>query len=162
MNKSRIQGAAISAGIALLTGFLSSMLSGGGQMTTYQTITQPPYAPPGWLFGVVWPVLYILMGIAAYLVYSTCAKQEDKRKALLTYGLQLFVNFSWSIIFFRFQEYGIAAVVLALLLFLVTLTITFFYHVNTTAALLLIPYYLWLLFAYYLNIGVALLNPAVG
>lgn len=158
MKKINLQGAIISAGIALLIGFLSSILS-GNQGVVYKELNLPPYSPPGWLFGVIWPILYILMGIAAYLIYISPSKLEDKRKALFTYGAQLLVNFSWSIIFFRCQEYGLAVIILALLLLLVTMTLIFFYHINKFSALLLIPYYLWLLFAYYLNVGVYVLNP---
>jgi translocator protein len=157
MLKTHIQGALISIGIALLAGFLSSLLS-GGQQEVYQTLNQPPYAPPAWLFGVVWTILYILMGIAAYLVYLSDANPITKTAALCFYALQLFVNFSWSIVFFRFQEYGWSVLVLALLLFLVALTMMLFFSINRTAAYLLIPYFLWLLIAYYLNIGVFLLN----
>jgi tryptophan-rich sensory protein len=157
MKKFNISGVIISSGIALLTGLISSILS-GNPSTVYKTLTLPPYAPPGWLFGVVWPILYILMGIAAYLVFISDSEHGDKRKALITYAAQLLVNFSWSIVFFRFQEYGLAVIVLALLLLLVTLTIMFFYKLNQLSAWLLIPYYLWLLFAYYLNTGVFVLN----
>jgi translocator protein len=152
-----IQGAFISAGIALLVGFLSSIFSGNSGVI-YRTLDLPPYSPPPWLFGVVWPILYILMGIGAYLVYITPSNPEDKRNALLTYAVQLFVNFSWSIVFFRFQAYGTAVIVLALLLFLVALTLMFFYKINKIAASLLIPYLIWLLIAYYLNVGVFVLN----
>lgn len=157
MKKIDIQSAVISAGIALLTGFLSSFFS-GNQSMVYQTINLPPYSPPAWLFGVVWPLLYVLMGIAASIVYTSPAPQEAKRNALFVYALQLLVNFSWSIVFFRLQNYGGALVVLALLLFLVTLTIMFFYDIDKWASRLLIPYLIWLLFAYYLNAGVFVLN----
>lgn len=157
MLKQHIQGAAISAGIALLTGYLSGYLS-GGQKELYQTLNQPPFAPPAWLFGVVWTVLYILMGIAAYLIYISAESSPERTKALILYALQLFVNFSWSIVFFRFQSYGAAVLVLALLLILVALTMMLFYKINRCAAFLLIPYFLWLLIAYYLNIGVFVLN----
>ncbi len=155
--KPHIQGALISIGIALLVGLLSALLS-GGQRELYQTLIQPPFAPPAWLFGVVWTILYILMGIASYLIYISAAKPSAKTAALCLYALQLFVNFSWSIVFFRFQEYGWSVVVLALLLFLVALTMMLFFPINRPAAYLLIPYFLWLLIAYYLNIGVFLLN----
>ncbi len=157
MKKINITGVFISAGITLLTGFISSILSGNAS-TVYTSLTLPPFSPPGWIFGVVWPILYILMGVAAYLVFISMADPSDKRKALVTYSIQLLINFSWSIIFFRFQEYGLAVVVLALLLLLVTLTIMFFYYLNRLSAWLLIPYYLWLLFAFYLNTGVYVLN----
>jgi tryptophan-rich sensory protein len=157
MKKFNISGVFISASIALLTGFISSILS-GNPSTVYNSLTLPPYSPPGWLFGVVWPILYILMGIAAYLVFISDSEPADKRKALITYAAQLLVNFSWSIIFFRFQEYGLSVVVLALLLLLVTLTIMFFYNLYQLSAWLLMPYYLWLIFAFYLNTGVFVLN----
>ncbi len=157
MKKFNIQGAFISAGIALLIGFLSSIFAGNaGEI--YGTLELPPYSPPTWLFGVVWSILYILMGIAAYLVYITPSNAEDKRNALFTYALQLLVNFSWSIVFFRFQAYGAAVLVLALLLFLVALTLMFFYKINKIAAYLILPYFIWLLIAYYLNVGVFVLN----
>lgn len=152
-----IQGAFISAGIALLVGFLSSILSGNAGVI-YRSLNLPPFSPPAWLFGVVWPILYILMGISAYLVYITTSSLEDKKIAIVTYAAQLLVNFSWSIVFFRFQAYNVAVLVLALLLFLVALTITFFYKINKIAAYLLIPYFLWLLIAYYLNVSVFVLN----
>ncbi|MDF2514255.1 MAG: TspO protein [Herbinix sp.] len=157
MKKFNIQGAFISAGIALLLGFLSSILSGNsGEI--YRSLELPPYSPPGWLFGVIWPILYILMGIAAYLVYITPSSPEDKRNALFTYAAQLLVNFSWSIVFFRFSAYGAAVLVLALLIFLVALTLMFFFKINKAAAYLMIPYLIWLLIAYYLNVGVYVLN----
>ncbi len=157
MLKPHIQGVFISIGIALLTGLLSSLLS-GGQREVYQTLNQPPFAPPAWLFGVVWTVLYILMGVAAYLIYISDTKPISKTIALCLYTAQLFINFSWSIVFFRFQEYGWSVLVLALLIFLVALTMMTFFKISRLAALLLIPYFLWLLIAYYLNIGVFLLN----
>lgn len=158
MKKFNIQGAFISAGIALLIGFLSSILS-GNSAEIYRTLELPPYSPPGWLFGIVWPILYILMGVAAYLVYITPSDPKDKRNALFTYVAQLLINFSWSIVFFRFQAYGPAVIVLALLLFLVALTLMFFYKINKIAAYLMIPYLIWLLIAYYLCVGVFVLNP---
>ncbi|MDF2803668.1 MAG: TspO protein [Anaerocolumna sp.] len=158
MKKSHVQGAIISAGIAWLIGILSGLLS-GNQGAVYQSIQLPPYSPPPWLFGVVWPILYILMGIGAYIIYISSASNQDKNIALITYALQLLVNFSWSIVFFRFQEFGWAVVVLALLMFLVALTLTFFYKINKIAAILIIPYFIWLLIAYYLNVGVFVLNP---
>ncbi len=157
MKNFSVQGAVISAGIALLTDMLSSLLS-GGQQQVYGQLILPPFAPPPWLFGVVWPILYILMGIAAYLIYITPASPADKQVSLFYYGAQLFVNFTWSIVFFRFQAYGLSVLVLALLLVLVTFTMIYFFDLNRLAALLLLPYYLWLLVAYYLNIGIFLLN----
>lgn len=158
MKKLHIQGAIISAGIALLIGMLSGVLS-GNQGVIYQSLQLPPYSPPPWLFGVVWPILYILMGISAYIIYVSAANSLDKNLALITYTVQLLINFTWSIVFFRYEEIGWAVIVLALLLFLVALTLMFFYKINRIAAMLIIPYFLWLLIAYYLNVGVFVLNP---
>ncbi len=158
MKKLHIQGAIISAGIALLIGMLSGVLS-GKQGVIYQSLQLPPYSPPPWLFGVVWPILYILMGISAYIIYVSAANSLDKNLALITYTVQLLLNFTWSIVFFRYEEIGWAVIVLALLLFLVALTLMFFYKINRIAAMLIIPYFLWLLIAYYLNVGVFVLNP---
>lgn len=158
MKKFSVQGAVISAGIALLVGMLSGLLSGSNSGEVYSQLIQPPLAPPSWLFGIVWPILYILMGVAAYLIYISPAIRGDKEVSLFYYGAQLFVNFTWSIVFFRFQAYGLAVLILAFLLVLVTFTMIYFFEINRLAALLLVPYYLWLIFAYYLNIGIFLLN----
>ncbi len=147
----------ISILIAEGVGFLSSLLAGNTR-SFYQTIEQPPFAPPGWLFPVVWVILYALMGFAAALIPTADAPDDEKKRALTLYGLQLLVNFLWSIIFFRFELLGVSVVVILALLLLVTLTFLSFLDVRPLAAYLLIPYLLWILFASYLNIGIALLN----
>ena len=142
--------------ITELIGVIASLLSGNiGEF--YTSFEKPPLSPPGWLFGVVWPVLYLLMGIAAYIIYQS-PKTSDRNKATNLYWLQLFVNFLWPIIFFRFGWYWISVIVILVLDVLVIMTINWFYKINKTAGYLLIPYLLWLLFATYLNIGIAILN----
>lgn len=146
-------------GIVLITelaGVLSSLASGNtGQI--YTSLIKPPLSPPGWLFGVVWPVLYLLMGIAAYIIYQT-PQTTDREKAINLYWVQLFVNFLWPIVFFRFEWYWIAVLVILLLDVLVIITTIWFYRLNKVAGYLMIPYLLWILFATYLNIGIAVLN----
>lgn len=136
-------------------GFLSGYLS-GDIAAEYVQLIKPPFAPPGWLFAVVWPVLYALMGIAVSIIYRDDG--EESNTALFWFFVQLLFNFSWSIIFFRFGAYWIALIILVILDILVAYTIYLFYKINKTAGLLLVPYLIWILFATYLNLGFALLN----
>ena len=144
--------------IPLAVGGLSALLS-GNISGKYADFTQPPLSPPSIVFPIVWTILYTLMGIASYLVYEQPSVNKAKKKdALIYYGLQLFFNFLWSIIFFRFDAYGLAFVVIIMLIALVIITMLKFRKINKIAFYLLIPYLVWLLFATYLNLGVAILN----
>lgn len=142
--------------IPLAVGGLATLLSGG--MGSYSVMNQPPLSPPGWIFPVVWTILYLLMGYASYRVYTDEAPREDRKKALLFYGIQLFFNFLWPIVFFRFEAYWLAFFVLLALWVFIYLTMHLFSEIDETAENLLIPYLLWVTFAGYLNLGVALLN----
>ena len=143
--------------IPLFVGALSALLSGSG-MKAFASMNQPPLSPPGWLFPVVWTILYILMGIASYLIVTASAPPEQKRSALTLYGVQLFFNFLWSIIFFCFQQYLLAFFWLLALWLLIYLALHEFLKINKTAGLLLLPYLLWVSFAGYLNFAIFLLN----
>ncbi len=139
-----------------LVGALSGIVTGGNFRTVYTTLNQPPFAPPGWLFPVAWSILYALMGISAYLIYQTA---HPKRKtALILYGIQLFVNFLWSPVFFRLQSRIGATVVILLLLALIVVMLVYFRQIRKAAAWLNLPYLLWTAFAAYLTIGFLLLN----
>lgn len=140
--------------IPLAVGGLAALLS-GGMGESYTNYVRPPLSPPGWVFGVVWPILYALMGYASYLVAEA---PGDKKKPLTLYALQLAVNFLWPIVFFRFGSVGGALLLLIVLWVLVLLTIRAFADVSERASDLLIPYILWLSFALYLNLGIFLLN----
>lgn len=142
--------------IPLAAGGLAAWLSGG--MDTYKSINQPPLSPPGWLFPIVWTILYGLMGYASYRIAVSGAPRDDRKQALTFYGLQLFFNFLWPIIFFRFEAYWMAFFLLLALWILIYLTMHLFSEIDETAENLLIPYLLWVTFAGYLNLGVALLN----
>lgn len=145
----------VSLAISLGAGILSSLLS-GNSMGEYQELYQPPLAPPGWLFPIVWTILFILMGTAAYLVYESDAGEEDKRAALTVYGVQLLVNVGWSIIFFRLDAYLLAFAWLLLLWYLIYRTIRLFWVIDTTAGGILLPYIVWVTFAGYLNLAIAI------
>ena len=142
--------------IPLVAGGLATLLSGG--MDSYQVMNQPPLSPPGWIFPVVWTVLYLLMGYASYRIAESDAPKEDRRKALTFYGIQLFLNFLWPLVFFGLQWYFAAFGLLLALWVFIYLTMHFFEQIDETAENLLIPYLLWVTFAGYLNLGVALLN----
>ena len=146
-----------SIAISLGVGVLSGLLSMGGMKEYSQFVEKPVLTPPGWLFSVVWTILYTLMGISAVWIWQEQASAA-RDKGLNLYVAQLIVNFFWSLIFFNAQAFGFSFIWLLLLWVLVLLMILQFNKVNKKAAQLQIPYLLWLTFAAYLNIGVWLLN----
>lgn len=141
--------------IPLAVGGLSALLTKNG-MEAFNAANKPPLTPPNWLFPMVWSILFVLMGIASYLVYTAGV---PSRAALTVYALQLVFNFFWSIFFFNMQWYLFAFVWLVVLWFLILLTTLLFRKSSKAAAYLMIPYLLWVAFAGYLNLGVYLLNP---
>lgn len=141
--------------IPLAVGGLSALLT-MGSMEIYGALKQPPLSPPGFLFPIVWSILFILMGISSYLVYISDSK--NKTKALIIYAVQLVFNFFWTIIFFNMQSYLFAFIWLVILWILIIAMIVSFWKISKPAALLQIPYLLWVTFAGYLNLGVYLLN----
>ena len=142
---------------AELVGVVSALLSGGFG-AFYNKFTPPPLLPPSWLFPVVWTILYAVMGFSAYLIYSSDANHPEKSKALAIYWGQLAVNFFWSIVFFRFEELWAAVAVILILLALIIAMIIAFRKVNSLAALINTPYLLWVAFATYLTIAIAVIN----
>lgn len=138
-------------------GFLSSLFA-GDLKASYATFAKPVLAPPDWLFGIAWAILYLFMGIAAYLVYRSTVPKERKKIALVWYAIQLFINFIWSIIFFRADSMWIAFAVIIILDILILITLIRFKQINKNAFLLMLPYFIWILFATYLNIAFAILN----
>lgn len=152
-----IVGLIISIAIAEGTGALSSLFT-GSTMADYKNLVQPELSPPGWVFPVVWTVLYLLMGIASYRVYNSDADSAAKKSALMFYALQLVFNFLWTIIFFRLQARGFAFLWILVLLLLIIITTVKFYSIDKTAGYLMIPYILWVCFASYLNFTIWQLN----
>ena len=146
----------IALAIPLAVGGLSVLAAGG--MSDYQQLTQPPLSPPGWLFPVVWSILYLLMGFASWRVWKSDIPMGQKRTALGLYALQLALNFLWSPIFFRFRLYLPAFILLLGLWIVILVTLRAFSAADEKAGDLLIPYILWVSFAAYLNFGIFLLN----
>lgn len=132
--------------IPLAVGSLSSLFSGNMMEPAF---TKVPLSPPAFLFPIVWTVLYILMGISSYLIVMSGSPLAPK--ALRVYTLQLFFNFFWSILFFRFSMYLLAFLWLLALIYLIIWMIRLFYEIEPLAAYLQIPYLLWCIFAAYLN-----------
>jgi len=141
----------------LAVGGIAALLTGGG-MDTFETLNQPPLSPPGWLFPVVWTILYILMGIASYLVLTSGKSQESIRRTLVMYGIQLAFNFLWPILFFSLSAYLFAFIWLVALWLLILATTVSFYRISDIAGYLMIPYLIWVTFAGYLNLGIYLMN----
>lgn len=142
--------------IPLAVGGLATLLSGG--MGSYRVMNQPPLSPPGWVFPIVWTVLYLLMGEASYRVLTSGKDKSEIKKALIAYGVQLFLNFLWPIVFFGGQMYLTAFFLLIALWVAIFITLRRFSNLDETAGDLLLPYLLWVTFAGYLNLGVFLLN----
>lgn len=146
-----------SLALPLLTGAVAGLLTRNA-MQDFEALIKPPLSPPGWLFPVVWTILYALMGYSAYLIQTSNADAEKKSDALMLYHYQLIVNFLWSIFFFNFGWYLFSLLWLLLLWVLIILMIRSFSQISKTAAYLNIPYLLWVTFAAYLNAGIWLLN----
>ena len=143
--------------LAEAVGGFSGWLTREGTKIYQQTVKQPPLSPPGWVFPVVSPILYALMGISAARIYRNPPSRERSR-GLNLFIAQLAVNFFWSPIFFNLQAFGLAFFWLLMLWGLVLLMILTFRKTDPSAAKQQIPYLLWLTFAAYLNLGVWYLN----
>lgn len=138
-------------------GLLSGWLSGEGTAIFGQTAIQPPLSPPAILFPIVWTILYSLMGIGAARI-SVTPDSPERNRSLNLFIAQLIINFFWSLIFFNARAYDFALLWLILLFVLVLWMTLEFRKTDPLAALLQVPYLLWLAFAAYLNYGVWMLN----
>lgn len=142
--------------IPLLGGIIISLITRGGINNYTENLIKPVFAPPKILFPIVWTILYILMGYSSYLIYESMS--EYKNTCLLLYGLQLFLNFIWPIIFFNLEARLFAFLFIILLDIVVALMIYCFYGINKKAGIINIPYLIWLIFASILNFSVYILN----
>lgn len=143
--------------VPLLIGGISGFATATSINDWYIDINKPSFNPPNYLFGPVWTTLYILMGISFYMILQS-PKTELRKKAVAIFCIQLFLNFCWSFIFFKFQLLGLAFIEIIFMLLSIITMITVFYKINKTAALLQIPYLLWVSFASVLNGSIWYLN----
>lgn len=142
--------------LTLLVGYFSSKLTGISMSSAYLDISNKPiFSPPAWIFAPVWTILYILMGISAFLVWKL-KDQKDVKKPLIFFFIQLVLNFLWSIIFFGLGQHLWAFVEIVILLIMIIVTTVSFSKVSKVSAYLLIPYILWVSFASILNLVIAL------
>lgn len=152
---------ALCIAVPLAVGGLSAALCGNA-MSSFQQMNQPPLSPPAWLFPVAWTILYILMGLASYLVWSTrgssSAGKSQIRSWLTVYGISLFFNFCWSPVFFLFKWYWFALIWLLALWAMILYMVIKARTLRLSAMWLMLPYLLWVTFAAYLNAGIAILN----
>lgn len=146
----------ISISACLAVGGVSGFVTANEIPGWYVNINKPVFNPPNWIFGPVWTALYILMGIAFFLIWKS--PTPAKEKAYLFFALQLVLNFFWSIIFFRLHAVGFAFAEIIMMWICILLTIVSFYPISKPAAYLLIPYLLWVSFASVLNFSIWRLN----
>lgn len=147
--------------VPLAVGGLAALIA-GNSMATFDTFNKPPLAPPSWLFPVAWTILYILMGVACFLVWTHPVNKQvttkEKTMFFVVYGLQLAFNFFWSIFFFNLVWHLFAFIwLIALWIMILALLIWGFKNYRVVMWVLL-PYLLWVTFAGYLNIMIAILN----
>ena len=148
----------IAIGACLLIGFLGSIATQSSVDGWFTTLEKPFFNPPNWLFAPVWTLLYIMMGIAAGLVWYRGLHHVWVKTALYHFLFQLFLNLSWSVVFFGLKQPFWALIVIIALIILLVLTIRWFKIADKNAAYLLIPYLLWVLFAAALNFEIWRLN----
>ena len=143
--------------ICLMTGFLGSYLTADSVGTWYADLVRPSFAPPNWSFGVVWPVLYVMMGLSAFMIWNKGPGGKTKR-ALVLFLLQLILNGLWTPVFFGMHMIGVALFEIILLWATILLTIFSFWKISKPAAVILVPYLVWVSFAVVLNAGFWFLN----
>jgi benzodiazapine receptor len=149
----------IMVAICLAVGYLSSIVTQDGIVSWYSMIEKPSFNPPNWIFAPVWTALYIMMGVAAGLIWDqTEAKKEDVRTALIFFFIQLALNALWSFIFFGLKNPLLALIEIILLWLMIYETFLKFNKLNRIAGYLLVPYLLWVTFATLLTASIWWLN----
>jgi tryptophan-rich sensory protein len=153
-------------GLPLLVGAADLAAIGGSVRGWYMSLTQPPGTPPSWLFGPVWTALYVLIGVAAWLVWrphgagaEAAAGGANSLRPLRLWGWQLLANAAWAPVFFGLHDLGGAVLVIALLLGTLGATLLAFWKIRPAAGWLLLPYLAWTCYAAYLTVGFWWLNP---
>lgn len=144
--------------IPQIIGLTGALFTSASIATWYATLTRPELAPPNWVFGPVWTLLFILMGIASFLILQKGYERRDVRIALSFYSAQLILNLLWSVLFFGARNPGLAFAEIVVLWLVLFLTIKKFWPLSKTSAYLLVPYILWVSFAGYLNYSIWMLN----
>lgn len=149
----------VSLAAPLVAGGIGSAVTYPNIANWYAALEKPFFSPPNWVFGPVWTTLYILMGLALYLVWiAPKSKKYSKKRAMQAFGLQLALNVLWSVVFFGLHSPWLGVITIVGLLISILLTVQLFQPISKKAAYLLVPYVLWVSFATLLNTAVATLN----
>lgn len=153
----RIAALIVFVGLCLAVGAVGGWVTAGSVKDWYPTLHKPSFNPPDWLFGPVWTVLYVMMGVAAWRVWLK-AWGDRARRPLILFALQLVLNLGWSVAFFGLHAIGAAVVVIVALEAAILATMLLFLRIDGLAAALLVPYALWVAFATVLNVAIWRLN----
>ncbi|MFW0716698.1 TspO/MBR family protein [Pedobacter sp. N23S346] len=148
----------INIAITLSIGALGGLATAQSVRTWYPTLNKPSFNPPNWLFAPVWTSLYLLIGIAAYLVWVKRDQIVHFPRTVAIYFIQLILNLAWSFIFFYLHEIGFALAEILMLLAVIILNAVMFYKIDKWAGLIFIPYILWVSFASFLTYNLFILN----
>lgn len=148
---------AASLGLPLAAGAVGGIVTAGAIPTWYAALDKPAWNPPNAVFGPVWTVLYLAMGVALAFVWQR-SLDARRRRAVIIFGVQLVLNLAWTLTFFGLRQTGLAVVVIAALWITIAATIILFGSINWRAAALLVPYLAWVTFASALNVAVWQLN----
>lgn len=124
----------------------------------YAGLDKPFFAPPNWIFGPVWTMLYALIGFSVFLVWQQGRRKPKVHRALVLFAIQLFLNFIWTPAFFGLRSPEVGLLIIVPLWLMILLTIRSFYFISKLAAVCLLPYWLWVSFALALNAAIAILN----
>jgi benzodiazapine receptor len=143
---------------SLAAGAIGSIFTGPAILTWYTTLVKPPFNPPNWIFGPVWTLLYVLMGVAAFLVWRKGTGNRQIRLALVVFLVQLVLNTLWSVAFFGLASPLYGLIVISVLWVAILVTIVLFFRISEVSSILLWPYLLWVSFATVLNSSIWLLN----
>ena len=144
--------------ICLAVGGLAAFATQSSVTTWFPTLNKPFFNPPSWLFGPVWTTLYILMGVALWLVWNAPETHPQRKNGIIIFAIQLIFNFLWSFLFFGMKNPLFALFDIVLMLITITLTIIIFRKINTKTTPLLVPYLAWVSFATLLNVSIWWLN----
>ena len=154
--------ALITVPVIVLAGSASGWLSNSGyENDWFASLLKPPFMPPGWAFGVAWTILYALMGVALAMILAAPATDE-RRTALILFFVQLAINFAWSPVFFGAHDVVLGKYMIVLMLVIALAAASLFRRIRPIAGWLLVPYLLWLCFAFALNSSIDRLNPGAG
>lgn len=148
----------ISIASCFLVAFLGSIITFPSISDWYEHLNKPVFSPPNWIFGPVWTILYLLMGISLYIVWTKSTNNNKKENAIKIFIFQLILNLLWSLVFFGLRQPFFALITIYLLWISIYLMIKYFHQISKISGYLQIPYLFWVSFASVLNFAIVILN----